>query len=341
MQSLRAAYEVVSNGETEISFQNFFWTPDSLSQALHAMAPATSFSQTGESYWDDSDWTEELQGVACDGANWFYSSGGSKAVGGLHIGRSPLAIMTFPFASTGRNDGDWSHRFTVAEVGATSINAKVPVGGSRQPPGIDHLGGIECFDGQLFADHFIGNQCHILVLDNAGGALSFNHWIPLECPPGVERLGMVAINHANRTFITCDGEQDVSRMFVNDFNGMLVRRANGQPRELTLHPGIKDGCYVQGGGLSGRGHLYVASGKEEAGGQFQMIYIYSVLTGRLLGVVFVLAQNSNQEMEGMCLAPVTVGGVASHLHVILLENMTAPKDNVFAKRFTAAQPDLI
>jgi hypothetical protein len=72
-----------------------------------------------------------------------------------------------------------------------------------------------------------------------------------------------------------------------------------------------------------------------------MIYYHSALNGQRLGEIIVLTLDTDDELEGICYAPlVAPTGEKVWIHAILLENSTA-LDNIFLKQWACARPELI
>lgn len=139
----------------------------------------------------------------------------------------------------------------------------------------------------------------------------------------------------------------------------------GEARSLTLaHAAVR----IQGGCFSPNGHLYLACDEvayvsggetnESAADDVHLVGVnpsdegkpakrrtfiqcYSAFNGSYLGRTFVDTFEDNQELEGLCYAPGNVNGRAVQLHVILLENHKAAKDNVFMKPYAAPDADKV
>jgi hypothetical protein len=171
----------------------------------------------------------------------------------------------------------------------------------------------------------------LLVLDNNAGVLSFSQWIVLE-PVDGQRVGLVAVNPFDSTFLSAFGDGNIHQLFVHGMDG---KRIAG--RALALSPPITDGRWVQGGAVSERGHVYISSGKNDTG-DHQNIYCYSLLNGRLLQTIPVLSEGGGQELEGICHAPLTRNGQSVQIHAVLLEQNKLSKDNIFFKSFASDQP---
>jgi hypothetical protein len=282
---------------------------------------------------DSSGWTEECQGVAWDGANWIFSSNGSQPIDGVVIGNMPKALYTFPGHADLNDDDSISHTFVLADADG---QARIP-----GPPGggpIYHVGSIAYLAGNLYVDHWneqSGGALVVLKADN--GVLSFSHWIRLQSPVG-ERVNLVAIDPGSGQIYTSKGSTNVSQVYVHRADGTPLPDRHGSPTVLTLRPPITDGCYVQGGAFSAHGHLYVSSGRSGFR-PHQYVYIYSALNGQLMDTITILTEGLAQELEGLCLADlVHAGGIPVQLHVVLLDNNTLQRDNMFFKQLASADP---
>lgn len=315
---------------TPISYRGFYSRPTSLRQAMRAMDMPAEFHQATEKSLD-KDWTEECQGVIWDGAHWIFSTDGSKDAGGLLVGGSPKALYTFN-GNTNFNNPD--QVFVIAEVhpfkAAGTVEAKIP---TPSFPWIHHVGPMVYHNGLVYVDHWNSLGGQLIVFQNNNGSLSYVKWIHLESAGG-ERVGMVGINPWDDRIYTSLGGTLIDRLFIHGMDGKRVG-------EMPLTPPINDGAFVQGGVFSPNGHLYISSGRKKIGRKNQFIYCYSALNGRLLRTIPVLAQESSQELEGICYADVTRNGQRAQLHAVLLDNIALAKDNIFFKSFAASEPDLV
>jgi hypothetical protein len=325
-----------------VSYRNFSWRPARLSDAIHAMDSPSGFNQVTEKPGElDKAWTEECQGVAWDGSHWLFSCNGSQPISdsGPIIGNSPKAIYTFN-GHTNFDDDAVVHQFIIATVvhgnATKSWDAKIPLPSFA---GIYHIGAITCLEGKVYVDHWNNDGGQILVLDNNGGRLSFSGWITLGKAES-QRVDLVCINPIDFTIYSSFGDIGVDRLFIHNKNGDLLRGLDGQPETLRLSPPINDGGYVQGGAFSPNGHIYISSGKAGLT-NYQYIYCYSALNGHLLMRFGVLSEQDNQELEGICYAPVIRDGHNVHIHAVLLENIKVAKDNVFFKSFSATNPSIV
>src|SRR5262249_42737200 len=90
---------------------------------------------------------------------------------------------------------------------------------------------------------------------------------------------------------------------------------------------------VQGACFSPNGHLYVACDvRLTSNRQYKAIAYFSALNGHLMGIIPVLAEEENQELEGICFGNVvSTNGNPAQIHAILLENRTLALDNIFLK----------
>ena len=109
---------------------------------------------------------------------------------------------------------------------------------------------------------------------------------------------------------------------------------------LPLSPPVRK---VQGACFSPNGHLYIATNETlPQDSRYQTIPYYSALNGHRFGVIAVLAQEGNQELEGNCFGSVTgSNGQGAQIHVVLLENRDIALDNIFFKSFASAEPDQV
>ncbi|HYG79220.1 MAG TPA: hypothetical protein VD861_02465 [Pyrinomonadaceae bacterium] len=328
---------------TPVSYQNFGWRPASLRQAMRAMDFPQQFQQATEKPGRiNEDWTEEIQGVVWDGAHWIFSSNGSQPEKGFTFGDSPKALYVFNGTT---NFVSPAGAFVIAAVhpgppGFTQVTPHIP-----PPPGfttINHVGPLVIHNGLLYVEHWIDNSGHLIVCELNNGAVAFKEWMELESAEG-KRVGMVGINPWDGTIFTCHGDIGITKLFLHGLDGKLLKRKDGTVRELSLTPPINDNGFVQGGAVSPNGHIYIASGRrqEDLGRDHQFIYCYSALNGHLLNTIAVLAEDTGQELEGVCYADVTRAGHHVQLHAVLLDNFTLEKDDIFLKSFAASEPDLV
>lgn len=363
--SLREAYQhVVRSDDTSgvISLDAFFLPPQGVRHAIEMMVPGPSgWGQVAdEGNWGGQDWTEECQGVATDGNWWFICSGGSKRdedATGLTFGGSDMAIYTFALDDTGGSDSNARHIFVMADVlplaAGQSIRPKIPMDGDA-PARLYHFGAViagttaDASGNQVpvvFVDHWVDAEAHILVLRNENGILSFLRWVRLENHPAYGRMGMVAWVPEGDCFITSHGKENAAELNMHRTDGSLVRYEDGTPRSLPLQESVHKRMFVQGGAWSPRGHVYVSAGAGNCPPR-QFIYNYSILTGRNYRTIEVIAEENNQELEGICLFETSWNGHPCQIFAVLLENNSPKngslaKDSVFFKAFAANEPDRV
>ncbi|QSQ24698.1 hypothetical protein JY651_07045 [Pyxidicoccus parkwayensis] len=297
-----------------VSYRSFFLAPPNLRATLRSMDFPSRFWEAIPGTEQDKDWTEEIQGVAFAHNRWFYVSNASDA--------PRLYVFDGP---SGQKIKSWNIKNVPAP------NPPIP-GFSMY-----HFGAIAIDGNFIYIDHWCDAGGQILVFEGDGATLNFVKWIPLENVNG--RVGMVAINFAQRMVVTAGGAKNIDRVYLHSLDtGRFAQKT------LMLNPRISDDCYVQGGFWSPNNHLYISSGQggffDSAKG-YQYIYCYSPLNGQRLGTIPVRSAAGRQELEGCCYAAVTRNGQQVYFHAVLLENEETAKDDIFLKSFSADLPELI
>ncbi|MGH9163817.1 MAG: hypothetical protein ACRD2X_28025 [Vicinamibacteraceae bacterium] len=317
-----------------VSYRAFSSRPKSLRQAIRSMdAPTTQqWSQVSDTFRDDY-WTDEVQGVACDGKHWIFSANANQS----KVGHNDKAIYVFKRGRT-LADGNW-----VSMVKYKNVPHPVP--GTTEND--DHWGQVTYFEGFVYVAHFWKDShpkdtANVIVFKDTNGVLEFKEWIELEKPTSSDgrhaKAEFQAINPWNGMFYTCFGSGEIRELFMHD-------RSSGTwtGQTLELRPPVEK---VQGACFSPNGHLYIATNDTLPGdSRYQTIWYYSALNGHRFGAIPVLAEEGmpDQELEGNCYADVTVpGGKRAQIHVVLLEGGgVLGLDNIFFKSFASTRPDLV
>jgi hypothetical protein len=321
--------------ETPVSYQSFFSKPKSLRQAMRSMYSHSQWSQISPEISLDEIWTDEVQGVAWDGANWIFSCNANPRKSGVNN----KAVYVFKGGSK-LLDGNVYFKLDYKDV-------PHPVAGHESD---DHWGQLTCFNGYVYVSHYypgdsnvpLAGHSYVFVFRNNGGVLSFEKWIELS------------------KVKTSDGEEVYPEFQgINPWDGKLYTAKNPVVHEFFLHD--LDGKWtgetfrlngllpqeIQGICFSPNGHVYVAVNQrfKRWDEDNKWIFYYSALNGAFLGKIPVLAKESNQELEGLCFADVSYpDGQKALIHVVLLENVgdyTGVKDNIFFKSYSSSTPDLV
>ena len=309
----------------------FCSAPKSLRQAIQSMHAPTSqdWSQVSDIFRDDS-WTDEVQGVAWDGSHWIFSANANQ----LKPGANDKAIYVFKGGQS-LGDDKWLSMIKYKKV-------PHPIGGTKESD--DHWGQLCYYDGFVYVSHFWANGpkkgiSNVVVFKNNDGFLNFHKWIELERPKSPtdgrqEKAEFQAINPWDGPLYTCFGSGTIHEFFMHDIDGHYTGKTIKFDVPVTE---------VQGACFSPKGHLYVSTNAKLPGDPHrQTIWYYSALNGHRLGVIPVLAQEDNQELEGICYGQVSFsGGKTAQIHAILLENPLLALDNIFFKSFSSAKPDLV
>jgi hypothetical protein len=327
-----------------VSYRAFDSRPKSLRRAIRSMDAPTSqqWSQVADIFRDDY-WTDEVQGVAWDGTHWIFSANANQDKPDVE----DKAIYVFKGGDT-LSDGNWVSRVKYKDV-------PHPISGTKESD--DHWGQLTYFEGRVYVAHFwSGGQtdlANVVVFSDINGVLHFEDWIELEQPTSpttqqTARAEFQAINPWDGMFYTCFGGGDIHEFFIHEREGPIAGKWTG--RAIALNIPVS---YVQGACFSPNGHLYIACNAKLPGDpKYQTIWYYAALNGHRLGVIPVLAEESEdedpatdtlyQELEGTCFANVTVpNGKAAQIHAVLLENELVALDDIYVKSFAATVPELV
>ena len=324
--------EIGIGAEATISYNEFYSKPQSLREAIRSMDAPTShdWSQVSDIFRDDY-WTDEVQGVAWDGSHWIFSTNANQKKPNVN----DKAIYVFQGGKS-LGDNKWLSMLKYK-------NVPHPIAGMHESD--DHWGQLCCWNGRVYVSHFwAGGPKHglgnVVVFNDADGFLEFEKWIELEKPksPTDGRQGNVefqAINPWDGFLYTCFGSGTVYEFFLHD-----IETGNYTGKTLKFDIPITK---VQGACFSPNGHLYITSNSHPSGdGNHQTIWCYSALNGHRFGFIPVLAEEDNQELEGICYASVNFSsGKKGEIHAILLENRDVALDNIFFKSFSSAKPDIV
>lgn len=280
----------------------FHCPPPSLKAALKAMnSPEVSgWQKSGEEKFVGFTWTEECQGVTNDGQFWYFSSNNTNL-----IFEDKQRIYKFPE----NMDAGIEDTFSVGKYGC------------------DHLGGIDCYNGRIYAA-MEGPSKVVIINSNFQSAseAKLNGSTNNSSPPQGTSFPWCAVNPWN------------GYLYSSRFNN--VTEVYGyDPQDnfkwvTTLQLAIPTNR-VQGGCFSKNGHLLLTSDETHD------IRCFSVLNGAYLGSAAIQVDASTgEEVEGITIWDVQgFGGVPSQVHVILLDNQVTENDDVFFKHYSVPTPE--
>ncbi len=337
--------------EAVVSYSAFYSKPQSLREAIRSMNAPTShdWSQLPDIFRDDY-WTDEVQGVAWDGSHWLFSTNASQKKPDV----KDKAIYVFSGNAKSLGDDKWLSRLDLGDDKWFSMlkykNISPPISGIDES---DHHWGQLCYwNGRVYASHWwqsgpkhgLGN---VVVFNDADGVLEYSgHWIELEKAKSPtngrqDNVEFQAINPWDGFLYTCFRGGTIYEFFLHD-----IETGNYTGKTLKFDTPISE---VQGACFSPNGHLYIASNSHPPGdGNHQTIWCYSALNGHRFGFIPVLAEEDNQELEGICYANVQFSGGKNdrkdaQIHAILLENPwgEVALDNIYFKSFSSAKPDIV
>lgn len=313
---------------TPVSWRNSFSSrPHSLRQAMRAMLSPGSFTEVDEGHRRQY-WTDECQGVACDGVYWYFTSNSHKTLEVFRLG----------------DNLEEDHGFCPA-LGFRSF-----------VPGLDHIGQITYHDGYLYVSHYSDGPSQVIVLQFDGNqfhlvrivqVLEQIHTSP-STGASIARLEFQDLNPWDGLLYTCGGCMDgqpVYEFFKHDpETGLFKRRAdNGEPDTLRLSSPIFN---VQGACFSPNGHLYVSEDiRMPFNDNLKRVSYFSALNGHKYGEFYVVAEEKGyypDEMEGLCYADLSwPDGRRAQIHLVLLENCMEGDDGIYFKWYCAENPDLV
>lgn len=255
------------------------------------------WTKTNEGKFYNHDWTEECQGVTQDGNTWYISSN--------HDGRQRV------------------YRFSLAN----DVTGHVKLAGN----GSDHLGAIDFDNGRIYCA--MEGPVKIVVIDTP----PFDGWWT---------AALVGESGGEAPQSSCPW------CAINPWNGLLYSSNNGDnaPGENTLRAYRFDSSgprfahvpeadivlgervrRIQGAVFSKNGHVLIASNHSDD------IRCYSVLNGHFLGRASIQKDGSwdvAEEVEGLTIwEGISYEGVATHVHVILLDNDWPSDDDVYFKHY--------
>jgi hypothetical protein len=332
-------------GIAAVPYEPFYSKPQSLREAIRSMdAPASGdWSQLPDIFRDDY-WTDEVQGVAWDGLRWIFSTNAAQWKPDV----KDKAIYVFSGHTESLGGDKWLSRLDLGDGKWSSMLKYKDVPHPIEAD--DHWGQLCYWKGRVYVSHWwkggpkdaVGN---VVVFEDMGGGLEFIKWIELEkaTSPTDGRQGNVefqAINPWDGMLYTCFRSDTIHEFFLHDMDGRY------KDKTLKFDTPISE---VQGACFSPNGHLYIASNAHPPGdGNHQTIWCYSALNGHRFGFIPVLAEEDNQELEGICYANVQFSGGKNdgkdaQIHAVLVENPSweMALDNIFFKSFSLAKPDIV
>jgi hypothetical protein len=356
---------------TPVSWRDTFHSrPTSLRQAMRAMASPCGLTEFNETTVEDVAWTDECQGVACDGKHWFFTAHSGRHGCGLYIFNfDPVKNLRKSTShDNGLSDDDILNAYSLQVFGQLCGGLDPLSGQIRYGPKWcrGHLGPVTYHDGFLYVAHYMGlptdsdasTQVIVLKVDGnqvdlvlQAGQLPYvdlEEYTGRPSPsypdtPSIARLEFQGLNPWDGLLYSCgcmDG-QPVYEFFKHDpTTGRLIRRPDGMPDTLPLGQGGV--MNVQGACFSPNGHLYISENWPVQQGCGRFSY-FSALTGEKLGECGVPCDFYAwypQELEGLCYADLRCAGWNAQIHLVLLENC-ALDDDVHFKWFGGVLPDYV
>jgi len=300
--------------DSSFYYKSLHFPPHSLREAMDLMDAPTTWQETHGNKGEDQNWTEECQGVATDGEYWIFSSNGSTGAGS-----NPRALYFFPYG-----------------IKLTDDNIKRMINLDSLFPELHHIGPVSYHDNHLYVSHWKesqpSDQALIFVRTSSGYAVDR----VVDIKPVTSDTGETftpefqAYDPISGLLATMRGRYDdwQYKVFFHDATSGEWRHT------INLSTWVKE---IAGVCFSARNIFVACNFRDSAWGHdYKGIYYFSRLNGARMGAIPVLAEESNQEMEGICYAP----GPAQ-IHAVLLENQKLAKDNIFFKQFAADHPDVV
>ncbi|WP_280302622.1 hypothetical protein [Nocardia abscessus] len=289
---------------------DFYVVPPSghLSDIMKAMRSPEpeQWTKPNEGEFSNKDWTSACQGVTHDSSHWYVSSNDKKR---KRVYQLSLANKVIDHVSM--------------------LNVIPDL----------HLGAIAYHDGRIYCA--MENPVHIVVIDTP----PFNNrwWTAALVsesggPPPQIKCSWCAVNPWNGLLYSSSNGWDEDapavetlRAYRFDRDGM--RFVHTQADDIQLQVSVRK---VQGGVFSKNGHVLLASDYSND------IRCYSTLNGHYLGHVPIAKSGGfpeYEEVEGLTIwEDVLYDGVATHVHVILLDN-DSNGDDVYFKHYRVPLSD--
>lgn len=250
--------------------------------------------------YENHQWTEECQGIATDGSYWYISS---------------------------NNDGERAlYKFT---IGMKQVERH-----DMQQYGSAHVGGLDCFNGNLYVA--LEGPKQLLILPTSfphrGDLYAVqDHWKRIA-----GKFPWCAVNPITGDVYTSRFDQG-GLTYPPDgpaYSVVYYRKAEGNK---YVHAGTVSLSHpitrVQGGDITPAGKLLLVADVKPRGG----IYVYNVFTGEYYGAVTFPVENGSElpdELEGLTVSPpgtAVVKGSPVNVHLILLDNDYPSEDDVYFK----------
>jgi hypothetical protein len=265
-------------------------------KAMLSPQPA-QWTKPNEGQFFNYDWTEECQGVTHDGSYWYLSSN--------HDGKQRV------------------YRFSLAN----DVVSHVKLAGN----GSNHLGDIDYAAGRIYCA--MEGPVKIVVIDTP----PFNGWWSAALvgesggDPPQSDCPWCAIHPWNGLLYSCNFGGDapgVDTLRAYRFEAATSRFIHVPSADIVLEEHARK---IQGAVFSKNGHVLLASNHTDD------IRCYSVLNGRYLGRAAIQKDGSAtvaEEVEGITIwEGISYAGVATHVHVILLDNDWPDQDDVYFKHY--------
>jgi hypothetical protein len=263
-------------------------------KAMLSPQPA-QWTKPNEGQFFNYDWTEECQGVTHDGSHWYLSSN--------HDGKQRV------------------YRFSLSN----DVVSHVKLAGN----GSNHLGDIEYHNGRIYCA--MEGPVKIVVIDTppftgwwSAALVGENGGAPpqSDCP-------WCAVNPWNGLLYSSNfGNDGEDTLRAYQFDPPNARFVHAPSADIALQEQVRD---IQGAVFSKNGHVLLASNYSDD------IRCYSVLNGRYLGRAAIEKDGSwdvAEEIEGITIwEEISYEGVATHVHVILLDNDWPDDDDVYFKHY--------
>jgi hypothetical protein len=339
---------------------NFASRPRSMRAAIRSMDAPQNWQKVNEVFRDEL-WTDEVQGVACDGSFWIFSANADSDSETTKPNSMPKGIYSFPLTS---ELYDFQEYFHVPYVTVPHL-----IGGLKQHQ--SHYGQLCYYDGFVYVSHYYhtgseANQGKVLVFKDSAGLLEYDRWIVLSPaqPPdwgggaNVYPEFQAMISGWDGCLYAGHGGPNTGAFYAFDMDGKwqegkTLRFSGGKGKGIIMdfsNPGapvmaiVDLPSNVQGACFSPNGHVYVACDVQLfSNTRYKAIAYFSALNGYLMGIIPVLAEGGGLELEGLCYADTSLG----QIHVVLLENPDClglgqvAVDNIFFKSFAADRPELV